>query len=148
LIKSVDFMPRYKAERTRFTGQDAVISITDPGQKEADLKGVGDILRLSFLDETFTEDHAAAIVVFIDRVRAAKGFRGLHIHCEAGVSRSAAVALFAQTVTGCEFRRRPMARLASHVVLEQLAKGRLTDEEHLGLLRFVVPRTISKEMAA
>lgn len=77
-----------------------VISITDPSSPEAnikDMKNIVDVLRLQFHDFDrpvsgyiqFDDTHANQIVDFIKKH---KDFPDLIVHCEAGISRSAAVA--------------------------------------------------------
>jgi predicted protein tyrosine phosphatase len=86
------------AEAQRITLNDTIwqISIDDSSKRVEDLRGYSRILRLPFKDVTeghgaMDADHAMAIKRFVGAARDA-GAQQLIIHCEAGVSRSAAVA--------------------------------------------------------
>ena len=83
------------------------ISILSPGRTAAALHtGIADTLRLNFHDgvhkennptETalFSAEHARAVIAFLHQHHSAPDARHLLIHCEAGISRSAAIAVFA-----------------------------------------------------
>ena len=90
----------------------AMISITNPGDIAKLQSGWGKLLRVSFIDTEYDENtikyfgkswfvssqgciakkHALEIRRFVDNLDAS--IRSLTIHCHAGASRSAAVALF------------------------------------------------------
>lgn len=132
MIRSVDFISRLKAESLSARNDLAVISITEPEADPAVLSCDEDrILRLVFHDvdpggetETrwtlFDPAHAEQVLHFVRRVHADPREFDLVIHCRAGISRSAALALFAAADTGCEFPRKPFAGLANKHVLTTL----------------------------
>ncbi|BAO28300.1 hypothetical protein [Sulfuritalea hydrogenivorans] len=135
MIRSVDFISRLKAESLPARNDLAVISITEPEADPAALAFHEDvILRLVFHDvdpgaetETrwtlFDPSHADQVIRFVRRLHADSEYLDLIIHCRAGISRSAALALFVAADTGCEFPRRPFAGLANKhmlIVLEQM----------------------------
>ncbi len=90
----------------------AVISISDPGSEPVRLapgwfsvhsvqfhdidleKPINAHLRAEILKwkKPLTEDQAGELVAYIHRIMATKGVTQLLVHCEAGISRSAAVA--------------------------------------------------------
>lgn len=132
MIRSVDFISRLRAESLSARKDLAVISITEP---EADLAVLScdedRILRLVFHDvnpggetETrwtlFDRTHAEQVLGFVRRVHADPQEFDLVIHCRAGISRSAALALFAAADTGCDFSRKPFAGLANKHMLTTL----------------------------
>lgn len=131
MIESVDFWPRVAAESFLFTPLHAVISITCPNQAPARIGGSGDLLRLSFYDLTedpehpdfppstlFTEEQAQLLHSFLRRLHDARENYQLVVHCEAGVSRSAAVALVAEAYSRCAFPTRSKASAANARILE------------------------------
>lgn len=132
MIRSVDFISRLKAESLSARNDMAVISITEPEADPAALSCQEDrILRLVFHDvdpgsktETcwtlFDPAHAEQVLRFVRRVHADPQEFDLVIHCRAGISRSAALALFASADTGCEFPRKPFAGLANKYMLTTL----------------------------
>ena len=112
-FKHLRIASREQAEDTKPDMCSAVISIRDPGSKTVDLKrGWYAVLSLEFHDidkdklgemsahlradierhyAMMEPAHAQAIVTFVDdAVRL--GVEGFLVHCEAGISRSAAVA--------------------------------------------------------
>lgn len=123
MIKSVCFLSKKAAENhLQTTSTMAIISITDPGERPARLpKGIP-VLRMEFIDlyeealglpvgvfpdrlpqplavfydryEMPDGHHAEHIVGFIDRQARREEFIDLVVHCQAGISRSAAVAQF------------------------------------------------------
>ena len=104
---------REEAENTKPDLSVAVISIRDPGSELVDLQpGWFDVLSMVFHDinrdqlkhvsahlradmeknyAMMTPRHAEEIVRFVDRL-VRQGVEGFLVHCEAGISRSAAVA--------------------------------------------------------
>lgn len=97
-LRSSSYMPRHAAEALCPPPGCAIISITNPDLPPASLRdGWAAVLRISFVDaydETvpgaFTPEHAQSVKEFVLRNE-----RLPHIvaHCEAGLSRSAAIAL-------------------------------------------------------
>lgn len=89
-MSTVTFVPKHIAERICHQF-DATISIMPPGEK-ADI--VGDYLPLNFDD---TETPCAGLVMFdvemgLELIGFADAYDDILVHCEAGMSRSAAVA--------------------------------------------------------
>lgn len=135
MISSVTFWPRWRAECERFTSQQAVISITDPGQVAARIDGEPEVLRLDFYDITetapddarfgpetlFTAEKASKLAAFVEKLNAAPGSVDVVVHCEAGICRSAAVALFVEATSKCAFATREKADLANPLVLAVLS---------------------------
>lgn len=115
MIKNIDFWPRLKAQDYKFTEQDIVISITDPKQVLPNIAQPADLLRLAFFDIDdslseprfadfkFNDDHAQSIIDYLETHHKKNEDLNLIVHCEAGVSRSAAVALFAHNYTKAHF---------------------------------------------
>lgn len=132
MIRSVDFMSRHKAESLPARTDLAVISITEPEVDPAVLScDEHRILRLVFHDvdpgkETdncwtlFSPSQADQVVHFVRRLHADRQAFDLVIHCKAGISRSAALALFVAAETGCDFPRKPFAGLANKHMLTTL----------------------------
>ena len=139
MIRSVDFIPRTKAELLSARDDLAIISITEPEVERAKLTiPENRILRLAFHDVDpgndtesrwmlFDEEHAGQVVEFVRRLQSDSHPVDLIIHCRAGISRSAAVALFAEEETGCDFPRKPFSGLANQHLLTTL--GRLTGRQ-------------------
>lgn len=99
-MKSVVFYPRAVAEKLAPTGQEVIVSIHDRNQGPAALQsGWKDVLRLSFHDtdvakenyDVFNEAQAREVIDFIARHA---DVERIVVHCNMGVSRSAAVAMF------------------------------------------------------
>jgi len=148
MIRSVDFISRLKAESLPARNDLAVISITEPEADPAVISCDEDrILRLVFHDvdpgsetETcwtlFDTAHAEQVLGFVRRVHVDPQEFDLVIHCRAGISRSAALALFAAADTGCDFPRKPFAGLAN--------KHMLTTLENMTGLSLPRPRALPK----
>lgn len=94
----IRFCSRQTAENTVFGNDCIVISVTDPGKEPASIRGNPvDILRLEFHDcdekdihlKAMTAEQAKAIITFVE----ANVNNNIVIHCEAGICRSAGVAL-------------------------------------------------------
>ncbi len=135
-IRQVSFTSRLRAESLAASSHIAVISITDPGTPEASLdNGFADVLRLAFFDAVPADeylpaplpglfDHGMARQIgdFVRELHAAAANISLLVHCEYGVSRSAAVALFAAAHTGAPLAAREFAYDANHWVVELLSR--------------------------
>jgi len=133
-IAEVDFVSREVAENLLFYPDTAVISVTDPGKRAAALPvWFRAVLRLSFYDAVpgdefipvpvpgcFDRQMAAQIIDFVDHLHAAPEIRRLIVHCEEGVSRSAAIALFAAARVGAPLPDRARAWRANPWVVDQL----------------------------
>lgn len=99
-VKRVHFLPRHLAEQIHPLPNCGVISLTTPGDPDAQLHADWDaVLRLAFHDADVAEPNrvvfnvamANEIVTFL---RANEQLDELVIHCDLGISRSAGVALF------------------------------------------------------
>lgn len=135
-IRQVSFTSRLRAESLAASPHIAVISITDPGTPEASLDGgFTDVLRLAFFDAVPADEYLPApfpgmfdhlmarqIGDFVRELHAAPADVALMVHCEYGVSRSAAVALFAAAYTGAPLAAREFAYDANHWVVQQLSR--------------------------
>lgn len=113
LINRIFFLPRDVAERIDPVDGWAIISISDPGDG-ADLKpGWKWRLNLNFDDiekfisgyVSFSYGQAEEVINFLAKISASTDVGTLFVHCEAGISRSAAVALFAQESFSTRGRR-------------------------------------------
>lgn len=109
-IKHVIFTSQKAAESKASWGNWAVISITSSGTSTQLQKGWLDVLRLEFDDiveyeepyKLFSEGQARQITEFVMRCNA-EDAEGLVVHCNAGVSRSAAVAKWISEKYGLGF---------------------------------------------
>jgi len=133
-VAAVDFVSREVAENLLFYPDTAVISVTDPGKRAAALPvWFREVLRLSFYDAVpgdefipvplpgcFDRKMARLVVDFVDHLHAAPASYRLIVHCEEGVSRSAAIALFAAARTRAQLPGRERAWRANPWVLDQL----------------------------
>ena len=133
-IKHVLFASRELAESLAGNPYMAVISITDPGTPEARLDPLfRHVLRLSFFDAVPADEYlpapmpgmfdhlmAAQISEFVQTLHAAPFEISTMVHCEYGVSRSAAVALFVEAVTTAPLAAREFAHEANQWVIDRL----------------------------
>ena len=132
-IACVQFASRELAESLSGNSRTAVISITDPGSPEAKLNPrFRAVLRLSFFDAIpadeympplpglFNREMAQRIDNFVSGVQARPFEISMMVHCEYGVSRSAAVALFVEAVSGAPLEAREFTYEANPWVLDQL----------------------------
>lgn len=133
-IRQVSFTSRQHAETIQGAPTAAVISITDPGTPPAKLKGhFKDILRLAFYDAVPAEeflpapmpglfDHRMArkVTQFVEQMNKAAEDVSIIVHCEFGVSRSAAVALFTSAYAGAPLKAREYAYDANQWVVDRL----------------------------
>lgn len=133
MILSVDFIAQLEAEvlpGAPLQSDVALISIATPGERPPRLPHFLERLSLEFHDVeddqepwiVFNDEHAKAILEFIARIHTQeKGWRCI-VHCKAGISRSAAVAIYVAEATGCQFSRRQDAGEANLLVLQVLAE--------------------------
>jgi predicted protein tyrosine phosphatase len=132
-INHVFFASRELAESLAGNPYMAVISITDPGTPEARLDPqFQHLLRLSFYDAIpadeympplpglFDRNHAKRIDSFVSKLHRAPFEISVMVHCEYGISRSAAVALFIEALTGAPLNAREFTYEANPWVLAQL----------------------------
>lgn len=107
MIKSLEYLSLDEALEFKPQIPTIAISILSPGRAQAVLHPeIDPVLRLYFEDTTgkegttsgpgiFSTDHAREILDFIHHHRDKPTPYHLLVHCEAGISRSAAVAVFA-----------------------------------------------------
>ena len=132
-INRVQFTSRRQAELLPGNPSTAVISITDPGTPEANLcTDFKDVLRLSFYDAVPADeyqpapkglfDHLIARQVgsFVHKLRDDPADISVMVHCEYGVSRSAAVALFVEAYAKAPLAAREFAYDANQWVVDRL----------------------------
>ena len=118
----------------------AVISISDPDQVVSNLEGWGDVLELKFCDlvspacglPIFTGRDALKTVEFLEQTSC----QNLLVHCEAGVSRSGAVAYFAAEKSG-------VPRVYSMDTLEEVGSSKVINKRVMELLQHVYRRKYS-----
>jgi len=134
-INQVRFASRELAESLAGNPYMAVISITDPGTPEAKLDPLFQhVLRLSFYDAVPADeflpaplpglfDHLMArrISDFVKELQAAPFAIEVMVHCEYGVSRSAAVALFVEAYSGAPLIAREFTYEANQWVIHRLS---------------------------
>ncbi len=133
-IKQVYFASRELAESLAGNPYMAVISITDPGMADAKLDPLfHHVLRLPFYDAEPADeylaipglfDHVMARQVgeFVQELHAAPFEISVMVHCEYGVSRSAAVALFVEAFSGAPLKAREFTCEANRWVVDQLSQ--------------------------
>jgi predicted protein tyrosine phosphatase len=136
-VIEIDFVSREAAEANIFHPDTAVISITDPGMRPASLIARSSpVLRISFFDAIpgddfipmafdgcFDHKHAKQIVDFVHELHMSPSSFKVIVHCEQGVSRSAAVALFIEAYTKTSLTNRWRAVQANVWVIEQLTQA-------------------------
>lgn len=134
-IEEVAFVSRQTAEQLMFYPGTAVISITDPGKRLAALSvWFRQVFRLSFYDAVpgdefipipipgcFDSAMAHDIHAFVTKLHIENTASRLIVHCEEGVSRSAAIALFVAELTGAKLPNRDQAFRANPWVLDILS---------------------------
>lgn len=133
MLSSIEFIPQFMAETRLYSAQDALISITDPDNNPPVFNNISYLLRIKFLDiETpiahpnfnpdfmFQPFQAEQIKCFIDDLPTT--VRHLVVHCFAGASRSAALALAISEYTGAELLKRESASGANLHVLNVCEK--------------------------
>lgn len=135
-ISHVFYASRQLAESLAGNPYMAVISITDPGAPEARLDpAFRHVLRLSFFDAMPADEYLPAplpglfdramarrIGDFVHELQAAPFEISVMVHCEYGVSRSAAVALFVEAFSGAPLAAREFTYEANPWVVERLAQ--------------------------
>lgn len=135
-IKQVLFASRELAESLAGNPYMAVISITDPGTPEARLDPLfHHVLRLSFFDAQpadeflpapipglFDHQMAKQISHFVQELQDAPFEISVMVHCEFGVSRSAAVALFVEAYSGAPLAAREFTYEANQWVIDRLSQ--------------------------
>jgi predicted protein tyrosine phosphatase len=135
-IRQVSYTSRLHAESLPGSPQAAVVSITDPGSGEASLDpGFLDVLRLSFFDAVPADEYLPAplpglfdhlmarqIGEFASQLHALPAEISVVVHCEYGVSRSAAVALFISAYAKAPLAAREFAYDANLWVIHQLSR--------------------------
>ena len=137
-ISKVYFASRELAESLIGKPSMAVISITDPGSPPANLHAQFEhILRLAFFDAVpadaflpapmpglFDYRMARQIATFVQDLHNAPDAVSVLVHCEYGVSRSAAVALFVEAYSGAPLISREFTGEANQWVVDQLSQLR------------------------
>ncbi|HRE18631.1 MAG TPA: hypothetical protein PLW86_16450 [Rhodocyclaceae bacterium] len=137
-IREISFISRERAEALPGSSGMAIISITDPGSAEAALAPTfRKVLRQAFFDAIPADDYipmpfpglfdqgmAQAICAFVDELQADPDPLHCIVHCEYGISRSAAVALFIEAYTGAPLHAREFANNANEWVASLLAEQR------------------------
>ena len=133
-IRQVNFVSREHAESLTGNPGTAVISITDPGTPDANLCAeFKDVLRLSFYDAQPADEYLPApmpgmfdhlmarqIGNFVQELRSDPNDISVMVHCEYGVSRSAAVALFVEAYAKAPLTAREFAYDANPWVVDRL----------------------------
>lgn len=134
-ITHVRYTSRQLAESLAGNPYMAIISITDPGTPEAKLDPLfRHVLRLSFFDAVPADEYLPAppglfdtrmaqrIDDFVQKLHAAPFDISMMVHCEFGVSRSAAVALYIEAVSAAPLDAREFAYEANPWVLDRLLR--------------------------
>jgi len=132
-ITRVYFASRQLAESLDGRPDIAIISITDPGTPDARLSdNFHSILRLQFFDAVPADEYLPAPHGLFDRIMAREVSNfvqalgaseqpvGVLVHCEYGISRSAAVALFVEAWSGAPLEAREFACEANEWVIDRL----------------------------
>lgn len=148
MIDEVRFWDRMRAEQHQFEETDWVISISSPTAPEADIKGAGKILRVSFSDvvqpikisdtvtlEPMSEATARVIIDTIAAWEASRHRGKITVHCDAGASRSAAVAMYVFAYTMCYFPTAEFGKEANTYMMDLFDKltGLHTSDIHASL---------------
>lgn len=132
-INHVFYTSRKLAESLAGNPYMAVISITDPTTPEARLDPLfRHVLRLSFFDAVPADEFMPAlpglfdlamarqIRDFVTEIQQAPFEMSVMVHCEYGVSRSAAVALFVEACSGAPLEAREFTYEANPWVVDRL----------------------------
>ena len=128
MIRSITFKSQKNAELEPARPDLAIVSITTPGAFPADVPKVPHLLRLEFHDVEegdepwiwFSDEQADIVVNWLNALHSNADAVDLLVHCKAGISRSAAVALYAHDIANCEFPRRRFAGFANRSMLRKL----------------------------
>ncbi len=137
-INQVSFTSREHAESMSGAPGIAVISITDPGSPPARLSPCfGPILRLSFFDALPADEYLPApfpglfdhrmarqINEFVEQLQATSEHYQVLVHCEFGISRSAAIALFVEACSEAPLAAREFTAEANQWVIDSLLRVR------------------------
>lgn len=135
-ICHVQFASREHAESLVGNPCMAVISITDPGTPEARLDPLFEhVLRLAFYDAVPADEYlpsplpgmfdhhmARQVGEFVETLHASPFPFSVMVHCEYGVSRSAAVALFVEAFSGAPLAARDYTCEANQWVIDRLSQ--------------------------
>lgn len=132
-ITQIYYTSRKLAESLAGDPAMAIISITDPTTPAAQLDPLFQhVLRLSFFDAIpadpfapplpglFDRATARRVKAFIEKLQHASEAFSLMVHCEYGVSRSAAIALYAEACTGAPLAAREFTYEANSWVIDTL----------------------------
>ena len=127
MIVTVDFISRVSAECLAAASDLALISIKDPLDMPPRLANFARMLHLEFRDVrtsdevwAFEKSHANMIIEFVAALHEEANAYKCIVHCKAGISRSAAVAVYIAEATQCRFDRREQAGGANPLVLKLL----------------------------
>lgn len=155
-IKQVFFASRELAESLAGNPYMAVISITDPATPDARLDPLfRHVLRVSFYDAEPADEYLPApipgmfdrllarqISDFVQELHTAPFEISVMVHCEYGISRSAAVALFVEAYSGAPLQAREFAGEANPWVLDRLS------QPYPDLLIDIPPKRAARERRA
>lgn len=132
-INRVFFASRQMAESLDGRPDIAVISITDPGTPEAQLSpSFHGVLRLQFFDAVPADEYLPAphglferpmarqVSEFVQTLGAGTMPVSVLVHCEYGISRSAAIALFVEAWSGAPLEAREFACDANEWVIDRM----------------------------
>ena len=119
MLDQVDFVSTVRLESMQGDPSWAVISITDPGTSVARVHpDFGPVLRLSFDDldhrnivngsagRIFSRGDCRQVLLWLDLMQSDHAIRGVLVQCEAGRSRSAAMAVYISGMHGARFANR------------------------------------------
>ena len=138
-FKTVMYLSRLGFQRTKPRDSVAVISISEPDQVVSNLENWGALLELKFHDldsptcglPVFTTRDALRTIEFLEEAN--KHCCNLLVHCEAGVSRSGAVAYFAAEKSG-------LSHVYSMGTLEEVGSSKCINKLVMKYLRHVDQR--------
>ena len=136
-IRQVSYTSRQHAESLPGNPATAVISITDPGQTEAQLSSrFKDVLRVSFYDAEPADEYLPAPVPgmfdqmiareigsFAEKLQNAPDDTLIIVHCEHGISRSAAIALFIEALSAAPLKAKEFTYDANPWVIDRMLRA-------------------------